>query len=119
MDLHIGPLVYSVYLWSGYIPHEGQPCLGLCDHDRQCVLISDHAKNERRLQVLCHEAWHIWRHHFGSQCSTAEGEADLVGMMFVQLMKDLHGQTATELSTLTYASGDELQGGDDIAAKPA
>jgi hypothetical protein len=118
MDLHIGPLVYRVYLWPGFIQHEGEQCLGLCDHDRQYVLISDTVNDDRRMQVLCHEAWHTWRHHFASQCSTPEGEADLVGMMFVQLMKDLHGGMPHALSMLIYAPSDERRAGDDIAAKP-
>lgn len=118
MELHIGPYVYKVYLWRGLIDHEGQKCLGLCDHDQQCVLVSDTVSGDRRLQVLCHEAWHAWRHHFGSQDSTLEGEADLVGLMMVQLMKDLEGKMPLAIEKLDYTMHGQLPD-DRIAAKYA
>ena len=116
MELNIGPFIYRVYLWHGLIEHEGQQCIGLCDHDQRCVLISDTVSDEQRMQVLCHEAWHAWRHHFAGQSKTAEGEADLVGLVLVGLIKDLEGKIPAGLSRLNYTSKSP-DARDQIAAK--
>ncbi|MAE61535.1 MAG: hypothetical protein CMJ49_09290 [Planctomycetaceae bacterium] len=80
MRIRVGPFLYQVRLAHGAIEHDGEMCYGLCDHLKQCILLSDVPPPTQRLQVFFHELMHAWWYHFGGPDADEESAADLVGM---------------------------------------
>lgn len=89
MEFRVGPYVYTVRQVAGYIDHEGESCLGLCDNHRHELLISDQASPAQQLQVLCHEFMEAWVYHFGANLSDKEDYCDLFGLAMTQFVLDL------------------------------
>jgi hypothetical protein len=82
MTLRVGPYLYRVRYVEGYIDHEGQPCLGLCDNQAQVIYVSDQVSAAEQIQTLCHEYMEAWIYHFGqgleqtgsgTECGTEPG----------------------------------------------
>ncbi|MFA9477612.1 hypothetical protein ACERK3_04815 [Phycisphaerales bacterium AB-hyl4] len=55
MILRVGPFLYRVRFVDGYIDHEGEPCLGLCDNDAHELLVSTTVNEAQQIQVICLE----------------------------------------------------------------
>lgn len=106
MQLSIGPFRYDVRLIAGYIDHEGQRCLGLCDNGRQQLLISDQTPRDQQIQVLCHEYMEAWVYHFAGEQPTKEDYCDLMGLAMTQLVTQFTGH-ATENATHDSAAHDD------------
>lgn len=95
MIMRVGPYLYRVKHVEGYIWHEGQRCLGLCDNDRHELLVSDVPSQAQQVQVICHEYIEAWLHHFGGQLvehPDKETMCDLFGMAMTQFALDFMQQ---------------------------
>ncbi|MEX2545642.1 MAG: hypothetical protein WD316_11005 [Phycisphaeraceae bacterium] len=92
MLLRVGPFLYRVHFVDGYIDHEGQPCLGLCDNDTHELFISTVPDLAQQLQVIGHEYLEAWIYHFGTGAGDKEAYCDLFGLAMAQLMLDLTHQ---------------------------
>ncbi len=86
MKVNVGPFEYRIRLVHGYVRHEGQDCLGLCDNVRQEILLSDVPPENQRLQVFFHELMHAWWYHFGPDAGDEEAIADLVGIAMTDFL---------------------------------
>jgi hypothetical protein len=86
MNVNVGPFEYRIRLVHGYVQHEGQACLGLCDNVRQEILLSDVPPEAQRLQVFFHELMHAWWYHFGPDAGDEEAIADLVGIAMTDFL---------------------------------
>jgi hypothetical protein len=94
MNFRVGPYLYRVRSVEGYIEHEGESCLGLCDNERHELLISDQASETQQVQVLCHEYIEAWLYHFGQKLprlkeQDKEAYCDLFGLAMTQFVLDL------------------------------
>ncbi|MCC6680381.1 MAG: hypothetical protein IT445_05710 [Phycisphaeraceae bacterium] len=87
LTVRVGPLDYDVALVTEYIRHEGEDCLGLCDNEKQQLLISDRASPAQRVAVFCHEYMEAWLYHFGGQEKDKEGYCDLFGLAMTQFVQ--------------------------------
>lgn len=91
MQMRVGPFVYRIETVQGYIEHEGNQCLGLCDYDRQILFVSDVGSEAQQVQVLCHEYIEAWLHHFGGNLKDLpekEQLCDLFGLAMTQFALD-------------------------------
>ena len=88
MRFCVGPYVYSVRQVRGYIVHEGENCLGLCDNEKHEMLISDQASPAQQIQVACHEYMEAWVFHFGANLKDKEDYCDLFGLAMTQFLMD-------------------------------
>lgn len=100
MNLRVGPYLYRVRFVHGYIEHEGQPCLGLCDNDQHELLISDQISEAQQIQVIGHEYMEAWLYHFGQNLKDKEDYCDLFGIAMAQLVMDLVHQMRLDASEL-------------------
>jgi hypothetical protein len=89
MEFRVGPYLYAVRPVAGYIDHQGQRCLGLCDNERHELLISDQASPAQQIQVACHEYMEAWVYHFGANLTDKEDYCDLFGLAMTQFIMDL------------------------------
>jgi len=88
MRFCVGPYDYSVRVVAGYIVHEGENCLGLCDNEKHEILISDQASPAQQIQVACHEYMEAWVYHFGANLVDKEDYCDLFGLAMTQFLMD-------------------------------
>ena len=89
--MRVGPYLYCVKYVKGYLWHEGQRCLGLCDNDQHKLLVSDVPSQAQQVQVICHEYIEAWLYHFGGQLNEhaqKEMMCDLFGMAMAQFAMD-------------------------------
>ncbi|MEM9916193.1 MAG: hypothetical protein AAF911_14660 [Planctomycetota bacterium] len=89
MLLRVGPFVYRVEKVAGYVQHEGEDCLGLCDNDEHVLWLSERCSTAQQIQVLCHEYMEAWLYHFGQGVSDKEDWCDLFGLAMTQFVMDL------------------------------
>jgi len=89
MLLRVGPFVYRVEKVAGYVEHEGEDCLGLCDNDEHILWLSERCSTAQQIQVLCHEYMEAWLYHFGQGVSDKEDWCDLFGLAMTQFVVDL------------------------------
>ncbi len=112
MMLRVGPYLYRVKHIAGYIQHEGERCLGLCDNDRHELLVSDVPSEAQQVQVICHEYAEAWLYHFGGKLTEhADKElmCDLFGMAMAQLAMDLMRTLRGELAETEAAAPEAPQ----------
>lgn len=88
MEFRVGPYLYTVRQVAGYIDHQGEPCLGLCDNEKHEMLISDQASAAQQIQVVCHEYMEAWVYHFGANLTDKEDYCDLFGLAMAQFVMD-------------------------------
>lgn len=105
MQFHIGPFVWRVRLVTGHIDMlrgdiSGESsgggatsgAWGLCDFERQVILVSDAIPADARVAVICHELWHAWRYHFPVDIEGDEERAsDYFAALGLSLVRDLFG----------------------------
>ena len=99
MILRVGPYLYRIEQVRGYIEHAGKKCLGLCDHHRHVLLVSDVATEAQQVQVVCHEYIEAWLHHFGKELTRLPGKealCDLFGMAMTQFALDFIHETRSD-----------------------
>ncbi|MEM1027367.1 MAG: hypothetical protein AAGJ38_04725 [Planctomycetota bacterium] len=89
MHLRVGPFVYRVEKVAGYVQHDGEDCLGLCDNDEHVLWLSERCSTAQQIQVLCHEYMEAWLYHFGQGVSDKEDWCDLFGLAMTQFVMDL------------------------------
>lgn len=89
MLLKVGPFVYHVRLVAGFIRHEGEDCLGLCDNESHELFVSDRCSPAQQVQVICHEYMEAWIYHFGQDGMDKEAWCDLFGLAMTQFVIDL------------------------------
>ena len=88
MDFKVGPYTYRVTMARGYLGLDGQRCLGLCDHERHLLEVSDQCSPAQRVQVICHEYMEAWLYHFGHAGMDKEAYCDLFGLAMTQFAMD-------------------------------
>ena len=101
MRFRVGPYIYKVELVHGYIEHEGERCLGLCDNETHVLQVSDVAAEAQQIQIICHEYMEAWIYHFGEHLANLpakEAFCDLFGMAMAQCMMDFVAQFRGNLS---------------------
>lgn len=92
MLFRVGPFVYRVEKVAGYVQHEGEDCLGLCDNDAHVLYVSQECSTAQQIQVLCHEYMEAWLYHFGQGVEAVgdkEQWCDLFGLAMTQFVTDL------------------------------
>ena len=100
MKVRVGPHEYRVRRVRGGIELAGEPCLGLCDHDAQELLVDATLPPSQQVQVLAHEVMEAWVYHFGWPGQDKEAGCDLFGQAVTQLMIDLGHAPAQVLSRI-------------------
>lgn len=105
MILRVGAFLYRVEFVPGYIIHEGERCLGLCDNDAHTIQVSTLTSLAQQVQVICHEYMEAWLYHFGQDMHDKESYCDLFGMAMTQFVLDLTHQ----LHAFATAGGAEAQ----------
>ena len=101
MILRVGAFLYRVNFVEGYIDHQGQQCLGLCDNDAHEITDSTVPGLAQQVQVICHEYMEAWLFHFGQGVSDKEDYCDLFGIAMAQFVLDLTHQLHT------FAAGED------------
>ncbi len=109
LTVRVGPLEYDVALVTGYIRHEGEDCLGLCDNEKQQLLISDRASAAQRVAVFCHEYMEAWLYHFGGQEKDKEGYCDLFGLAMTQFVQQFAPGFVIDDASVRRAAQQELE----------
>lgn len=101
MQIAIGPMTYDVCLVEDWIDHEGEPCLGLCDHVAQRILISKRSQPDRRVNVFFHELAHAWQRVFNVGDVTLDEErmADVIGLAMADLKPATLGRVIRFVAT--------------------
>lgn len=89
MRLRVGPFVYRLVVVEGFIEHEGESCLGLCDNEAHELRVSSECSEAQQVQVICHEYMEAWLYHFGSDAMDKEAYCDLFGLAMTQFVLDL------------------------------
>ncbi|MEX0653111.1 MAG: hypothetical protein WD534_14375 [Phycisphaeraceae bacterium] len=112
MILRVGPFLYRVRFVDGYIDHEGEKCLGLCDNDAHELLVSTVVSEAQQIQVISHEYMEAWLYHFGASVTDKEDYCDLFGMAMTQFVLDLTRQ-------LRIFAGEAAEGAVEADADPA
>ena len=107
MILRVGPFNYRVRFVEGYIDHEGQPCLGLCDNDTHELFISTVPGLAQQIQVIGHEYLEAWIYHFGANLKDKEDYCDLFGLALAQFVLDLTHQLHRFSQTGAGAAGED------------
>jgi len=115
MNFRVGPYLYRLKLVDGYLYHEGEKCLGLCDNDRQLIWVSAQASETQQIQAACHEYMEAWIYHFGQGLHDKEDYCDLFGMAMTQFVLDVlhqlriwsdaHGPSDAPCPTTAQRSG--------------
>ncbi len=103
MLLKVGPFVYRVVLVAGYIEHDGEDCLGLCDNETHELFISDRCSTAQQVQVIAHEYMEAWIYHFGRDGMDKEAWCDLFGLAMTQFVLDL--MQTLRLDPAAWAAG--------------
>lgn len=106
MILRVGPFLYRVRFVDGYIDHEGERCLGLCDNDAHELLVSTVVSEAQQIQVISHEYMEAWLYHFGANVRDKEDYCDLFGMAMTQFVLDLTRQLQQPVDGAETPSGD-------------
>lgn len=106
MILRVGPFLYRVRFVDGYIEHEGEKCLGLCDNDAHELLVSTTTHEAQQIQVICHEYMEAWLYHFGANIRDKEDYCDLFGMAMTQFVLDLTRQLQQPTDSAAVPSDD-------------
>jgi hypothetical protein len=119
MNLRVGPFVYRVELVPGYIPFEGDDCLGLCDNEHHLILVSDRCSDAQRVQVLCHEYMEAWLYHFGQNLRDKEAWCDLFGLAMAGFVLDLMRTLRTEDAWALFTGDGEAESGAERAVDDA
>ncbi|MEM8782290.1 MAG: hypothetical protein AAGE65_05465 [Planctomycetota bacterium] len=109
MLLKVGPFVYRVVLVAGYIRHEGDDCLGLCDNETHELFVSDRCSVAQQIQVISHEYMEAWFYHFGREDMDKEAWCDLFGLAMTQFTLDL--MQTLRLEPAAWAAG--MSGGSE------
>ena len=105
MQLRVGPFCYRVQFVDGYIHHDGQRCLGLCDNDQHVLYVANVVDKAQQIQVLCHEYMEAWLYQFGADLNDdhaaldKEQLCDLCGLAMTQFALDWVHQAGQSFDT--------------------
>ncbi len=92
MHLTVGPYSYEVLKAHQLIhPMSGDKLDGLIDFATGTIWIDDTVPTHRRLDVILHEYWHAWRHHFGKP-ENEEAQCDWFAAATMQFLREWHLQ---------------------------
>ncbi|HAI10610.1 MAG TPA: hypothetical protein DCM28_02825 [Phycisphaerales bacterium] len=101
VELFAGPFSYRVLVVKNLKhPETGQSVDGLINFDDREIYISDQASRRRWLEIVLHEYWHAWCHHFGKLESDEEQQCDRFAAVCLQFMSTWvrkGGESAIEL----------------------
>jgi len=117
MHVSVGPLVYSVHLVAGYVRHEGEDCLGLCDNEAQRLYVSDRTTAAQRVAVFCHEYMEAWLYHFGGEEKSKEGYCDVFGLAMTQFVQQFAPDFAIDPRKMPVESPPAEDGARDANAR--
>lgn len=92
MEFKVGAYRYRVYLVPG-LSHPETGCLvdGLIDFNNREIYVSTAVSHRRWREIILHEYWHAWIHHFGFQLDE-EVQCDRFAVATSQFMDDWHAQ---------------------------
>ena len=92
MHLTVGPYSYSVLKTQNLShPIDNEAIDGLIDFATATIWIDQTVPAHRRLDVILHEYWHAWRHHFGKP-EDEEAECDWFAAAVMQFLREWHLQ---------------------------
>lgn len=92
MHLTVGPYSYDVLKAQQLVhPSTHEPLDGLIDFATATIWVDASVPANRRLDVILHEYWHAWRHHFGRP-ENEEAECDWFAAATMQFLREWHLQ---------------------------
>ena len=92
MHLTVGPYSYEVLKAQHLIhPDSLQKVDGLIDFATATIWIDQVVPAHLRLDIILHEYWHAWRHHFGKP-EDEEAECDWFAAATMQFLREWHLQ---------------------------